>query len=854
MIANNNKAAVKNVAVKMVQANRVRNVFAILAIILTTFMIATVFTVGMSTLDNYKLATVRYAGTAANISLSRPTEEQVETITSLGYVKGTGTQIDVGVASYKDKDKKDVKVRMYYSDPKDFELHLKPAISDIKGTYPKKEKEIMLSDFALRQLKISDPVIGMDVHLNYQSGGKEYKGDFVLSGYYKSYQRTSNSGAALLSKAFADKKGVSLRHDGSILISCQFQKQASIYEKLNTDVKIRKDQEFQAFFDVDSQASMAASTILVLVVIALFIVFSGYLLIYNIMYISITKDIRFYGLLKTIGTTPKQIKGIVRLQMRRLALIGIPTGLVLAAVSSFVVMPGILYAILDHTPDTTESSVSFSPLIFIGTALFSLITVVISSRKPGKTASKVSPVEAVKYTGIKGGNKKGIRKSRGGGKVFKMAFYNVFRDKKRAALVFASLFMGAITLLAANTFFGSLNPENYADRYVPNDFSYQCAERPEEETLQDSFPDSFVRKLSQVDGITAFKTVQADTAELKFDKALFAPVLRKGYDEYLAQSETGESYDDFVKQIEEAAENGGYGTTVYGIDDSYVKAYNKKNEDHPERQIDVAAFNRGETGVIGYESYETYKNLLGKELSLTSKTSKQHTRVKVDGVFDFEDIADVHLGGYSYFMGAPETVFVSKACMKKLNKEIGNRYLFINVDAEKEAYVSNQLAALNKELKGMDYTFQSKKEEMEGFMSSLKILNTMCASISVLLLLIGVMNFVNVMLTGVYTRKGEFAVMESLGASKKHIRKMLLFEGLYYAVFTLLLILTLGNAIILGLGSQVKVIADYAEFQYPFMVLGVLAAFIMAVCLTVPGIVYKMTSKNSIIERLHAAD
>lgn len=49
-------------------------------------------------------------------------------------------------------------------------------------------------------------------------------------------------------------------------------------------------------------------TIALISIIALFIVLSGYLLIYNVLYIAVTKNINFYGLLKTIGTSPRQIK------------------------------------------------------------------------------------------------------------------------------------------------------------------------------------------------------------------------------------------------------------------------------------------------------------------------------------------------------------------------------------------------------------------------------------------------------------------------------------------------------------------------------------------------------------------
>lgn len=51
----------------------------------------------------------------------------------------------------------------------------------------------------------------------------------------------------------------------------------------------------------------------------LLILVTGYLIIYNIFQISVIRDIRYYGLLKTIGTTGRQIKKILRRQASRFA-------------------------------------------------------------------------------------------------------------------------------------------------------------------------------------------------------------------------------------------------------------------------------------------------------------------------------------------------------------------------------------------------------------------------------------------------------------------------------------------------------------------------------------------------------
>ena len=74
----------------------------------------------------------------------------------------------------------------------------------------------------------------------------------------------------------------------------------------------------------------------------LMILLAGYLIIYNIFRISILKDIWLYGQLKTIGTSPKQLKYMVKRQGYLLALAGIPAGLILGWLLGNVLLPLIM--------------------------------------------------------------------------------------------------------------------------------------------------------------------------------------------------------------------------------------------------------------------------------------------------------------------------------------------------------------------------------------------------------------------------------------------------------------------------------------------------------------------------------
>jgi len=93
---NRNKNAMKRVEKGMMKANSTRNLFAMSAIILTTFMITTVFSLAINYIENMNLMQMRTLGTAADVSLAMPTKEQEQQITSLDYVKTVGVRYMAG--------------------------------------------------------------------------------------------------------------------------------------------------------------------------------------------------------------------------------------------------------------------------------------------------------------------------------------------------------------------------------------------------------------------------------------------------------------------------------------------------------------------------------------------------------------------------------------------------------------------------------------------------------------------------------------------------------------------------------------------------------------------------------------
>lgn len=845
---NRNKEVIKRVEKGMMKANRTRNIFAIVAVALTTFMITTVFSLGINYKENMELTSVRTSGTNANVSLAMPTKSQEKEIRDLDYVKTVGTQYMIGSVAGKNEADRDLAIAMQYYDNTEWEKHYKEAISNINGSYPKKENEIMLSEDALSQLGIEKPKLDMEIPLSYVSKDGEQKDTFTLSGWFRSYTGT---GMAFLSESYCQEHGYTLQNSGVLSISLDNPKD-NFYD-IQDDITLNENQTFQGSVSTSSSNGSVYAMIILLV---FFIIGSGYLLIYNVLYISISRDTRFYGLIKTLGTTEKQIKTLVKRQAVTFACIGIPIGVILAGALSFGIVPIILENAFDSGKSIIDAEMFFHPSIFILSIIFSALTVWISCNAPAKAASKISPIEALRYQNF-ASTKTKIRSSTNGGKLHVMAYHNVFRDKKRAFLVFMSLFMGITMILGVNGIIGSMKVENFIDKYMDYNFEYtdiqfEQPEQPNKEVSQ--FDEQFVEQIKQIDGVKKVDIQKTVWAGIDFDEVALEGFMKIRYEDSRYKTE-GQSYQEMVADLKEYANAGDYGCYITTLDDKALEEYNAK---HPNTSIDIEAFNRGETAIAGMDTEYNAPNtaLVGKTLSLTADSSDDKaTDFLIDGSFYFEDYEnnlsegigrrkDIHI--------VPEIIYVSEAGMERLTKTPIISAIGVDIkDMNQVEQIDSELQALNGTLTKQEWSYKSPIGMMEEYNQVTYSMNLMGNGAAVLLIVIGLINFINVMLTGVVARKNEFAVMESIGTSKKQIQKILTLEGGIYALVTTVLIMTLGNAFLLLVADAVPHMADYAKFEYPFALVICLIFAIFIICLSVPAIVYRAVSKETVIERLH---
>ncbi|WP_302163432.1 ABC transporter permease [[Ruminococcus] torques] len=852
MHANRNKKAVKRVEKGMMKANRIRNLFAVFAIILTTFMITTVFSLGINYAENMKLMQVRTAGTTADVSLAMPTKAQEQQIRDLEYVKTVGTQYMVGSVTEKNDEGRELSIALQYYDNTEWEEHYQEAIKDLEGKYPSDENEIMLSEDALSQLGITEPKLNMEIPLSYYDKNGEQERTFTLSGWFHSYTST---GMGFVSEEYCKNAGYTMEEDG--VLSLSMNKMPDDFMRIQRDVELNENQSFSGAV---SMKSSSGSVIAMEILLVFFIIGSGYLLIYNVLYISISKDTRFYGLMKTMGTTQTQIKSLVKSQAVKFACIGIPIGILLATVVSFGIVPFVLNQGFEEGKSMMDAEVFFHPLIYILSILFSAVTVWIACNAPAKAAAKISPVEALKFQNF-APKKTKSRNSTNGGKLHVMAFHNVFRDKKRAILVFMSLFMGITMILGTNGVIKSMTAENFIKATMDYHFEYSDIQFEQPEQLNKEVPqfdEHFVEQIKQIDGIKNVDICKTVWAGIDFDEAALADFMKIKYEDsgYKAQ---GKSYEQMLTALRGYADAGEYGCYITTLNNE--EALEEYNANHPDKPIDIEAFKRGETAISGTDNdyYTPNAALVGNTLTLSADiTDGKATDFLIDGAFrydDYEDRLTEGIGRRKNIEIVPNIIFVSKTGMERLTKEPIISAIGVDIkDLNDLERIDSELQAINSTLTTSEWQMKSAVNQKELFEQTNYSLSLLGNGAAVLLIVIGLVNFVNVMLTGVVARKNEFAIMESIGTTKKQIVKILTLEGGIYALISTLLIMTFGNAFLLLVADAVPHLANYAVFEYPVaLVIGLIAA-IFVICLSVPAIVYKAISDETVIERLRNFD
>ena len=878
-----NSSVIRKTAQKYIFKSRGKSLVIILSIALCTFLFTTLFTVGGSILTMLKESTQRQIGTTAAGSYKYLIQEEYDRLAADKKIKELSYWICVGEATNKELLK--LRTEVHWSD----EVSAKKGFNYPEvGSLPQKEDEAAFSSLVLQALKINaapdvapenyESLLGKKVLLCVDINGNTMEKEFTICGIFTG-DRVAMSQVVLVSKVFQEKYA-------PVPVISYYDKEAhysnAICGLINADVDFynpfgTERQLIAAAFrnglpenveigisNASVSGTMDAGTLLLVIFLLITIFLSGYLIINNIYRINVYSDIRSYGLLKTIGMSGRQLSSLVRYQAIYLSLPGILAGILAGSLVGTLFVP--LITRMLNVSVATKGVIQINGWVLLVSALFSFMTVIVSCRKPARLASKVSPIEAVRYTE----NTKMLKQVQHDGKKRKHVIPNSFRDlkhertprftnlsfarknlsrdKKKVFWVVLSLSLSLVILNSVYTLLHGFNEDKYIEHFIATDFSVADATLDNPAVRSNNrnttgISQDLLAELNKLPGVEDLGNIYIESTYQHFTEEDFQKI-----DERLLTKpfmETLNPYGDntTVKEMYEAYRASP--VALYGMDDFVLNNLTVRHG-----QLDLEKFKTGNYILVNEydmrlpsgESPIPYF-MPGEKISVTTNdgNTKQYevmATVQLPYAFRLQiyDTLDM-------FYILPSTEFNS-FCESRQPM----RCLF-NVTDEQEEKIEAWMESYTTEIEpALTYTSRkSYKQEYKGFTSMIMIVGGLLTGI---LALIGLLNLTNTMTTSIISRKLELAMLEAVGMTKSTQIKAMCMEGILYALFT-----GIAGIILSSIFSYILIKpfgAGMWYFTWKLTLLPVTLVFpvMIVITLILPYVIYKNVMNSPVVERL----
>ncbi len=879
---NNNGAVIRRLSRRCMRKNRMRNVFALIAIALSGILFTAAFSLVGGAMQMAQENTMREVGGTFHAGIKAATMEQYEKTAADPLVKKSSFTIFIGIADNILDRQAEIRYTPEESTLPDLFITLE------EGHLPREEREILVDTFTLEELGLPC-ALGEKVPLTFSFMGETVEEEFTLSGWYEG-DHVAHASELFVSESYWLKLKGSLtdedfvkwgethpEDEGTGLTAGNFffDNASGLEEKIRTVIQ-------NAGYEPGTELSYGVNwaymssrmesvdpfTFLILASAVLVILLTGYLIIYNIFQISVISDIRFYGLLKTIGTTKGQIRCLVRRQAVRLSLIGIPVGLLIGYGVGKLALPFAL-SISDY--QGMQIALRFDPWILVWGGGFTAFTVFLSSRKPGKIAGNVSPIEALRYTEADGKRKKGRgRKKKKHAARFSavsMAWASLGRNRRTTAVVIAAISFSIILLAVIMTAVGSFQIDQFMEQRIAGDFlignrnvtstSHRSGDidmEPEYLALADrqagiqSRTEMWVRFQSflQINDQAAEQLRKLDE-EGKLNRSPYAV-------DVLEERLAGErSFNGFF----------------YGYSDALLS-----NLKVLEGTLDVERFQTGNYVLLGQflgdghlpSGDHVYHP--GDRVTVEYYTEDSTFREVRDESGATVDMIYENLGEKEYEVMAvveiPDSMnlrrYSANSCdvvlpLAELEPEDANVHRFaVSYQVEEEAQEAFEAAvkAYTDEHTTMGYT--TKESLRREFANMVTVIATIGISLAAVIALIGILNFVNAMITGILSRRREFAMLQSIGMTSTQLVKTLICEGISYIALSGVIGFLAGSLLSFLVLRALNNVLLFFEYHFQILPFVIMMPVFLVTAVLAPVAAYRNVRKKSIVERLRESE
>lgn len=504
-----------------------------------------------------------------------------------------------------------------------------------------------------------------------------------------------------------------------------------------------------------SSSSISSLGVVVSIVIGI-IVFTSVFCIKNSFDISITEKIKQYGMLRSVGATKKQIKRNVFYEATILGLIGIPLGILLGFIASYILIIISNYYLTDMLSAGLKLEFAFSMIAVSVAIILGIVTIYFSAFRSAKRASKVSPIDSIRNSANIKINPKKIKSPKFIKKVFGMggeiSFKNLKRNKKKYRTTVISIVVSVFVFIALSGFMG-LAFQEVENEIKVSDFNISLSAKINDKDDYNKFIGTV-----KLDGIEDYTILRG--SELSFVGTHYS----KEYLNFLN-----------IKQREQDEEY----ISIFAIGEEQYKKYIKSLG-------------------LNYNDIKDKAILLDKEYVVRYDDNNKKVTKYID-IYDFQkgDIVDSTITSTNKKVNIEIGVVTEKMPFGLKNRTaryiIVSDEMFDNIAESKGLdiyYKSNNATKLQDDidnyLKGEEYYSINNKEENVKQMSNLfTLIGIFLYGFIIVISLIGITNIFNTITTNMELRKQEFAMLKSVGMTTKEFNRMIRLESIFMGVKSL---------------------------------------------------------------------
>jgi putative ABC transport system permease protein len=433
-------------------------------------------------------------------------------------------------------------------------------------------------------------------------------------------------------------------------------------------------------------------------------------------------------------------------------------------------------------------------------------------------ASSISPVEAIRYNASEFSIKKTARKGKKTVGITRMAWLNLWRNRKRTVVTLVSLIMSGILFIVITTILSGMNVQNLTDTYATGDFQLTSGylRFGQWEPGKDPLGSGLVDSIRSIGGVKEADTVMYQGLYLKYDKNYI-------YTE--VKPEAGTELN----------------CSVYGYDDAFMQ---KQLENITDGSVDLEQLKNSDSVLISAKDDGSCPFKPGDKVQLKKYTD--------NGNFEMIEFTMAGIVGKNVtwlgFSGFGPTFIAHRDTFRRLGFDDRLARICVYADEEKYAAVENALKNISGNISGITYV--SQKETNETFERQISGIRLAALCLAGIIGLIGILNLMNTMITGILSRKKEIGMLQAVGLSNKQLSRMLQMEGAYFSLISSIVSVTAGTALGYGLFQLFKQEATYSEYVFPIgPILFILVAYTLIQAL-ITFAVKNNLGGESIIERI----